>query len=228
MNTLKLASVGGLLAGILMIPGSAAMADVKGKGVVAASKGNAGWHIPPGHLPPPGQCRIWYPGRPPGHQPAPGNCRTLSLKVPRGALLVSRERTWTYDERPGRYYHRSPAFYGRPDGRDDDRRYPRGSDGRNYSDKREIRQGIRDVRDAHKDVRQAREELEKNREELKKDRAELRRDVRQGASQKEIRQDRREVRESAQKVAESEKKLQESQRQLDTARRELNRDLGRR
>jgi hypothetical protein len=23
-------------------------------------------HIPPGHLPPPGQCRIWYPDRPPG------------------------------------------------------------------------------------------------------------------------------------------------------------------
>ena len=30
--------------------------------------------IPPGHLPPPGHCRIWVPGRPPGHQPPPDSC----------------------------------------------------------------------------------------------------------------------------------------------------------
>ncbi|WP_149537586.1 hypothetical protein [Siccirubricoccus phaeus] len=33
------------------------------------------WHaappIPPGHLPPPGEARAWYPGLPPGHQPPP-------------------------------------------------------------------------------------------------------------------------------------------------------------
>ena len=45
-------------------------------------------HIPPGHLPPPGSCRIWYPDRPPGHQPPPGNCRELSWHVPPGAILV--------------------------------------------------------------------------------------------------------------------------------------------
>src|SRR2546425_3891701 len=27
--------------------------------------------VPPGHLPKPGQCRIWIPGVPPGHQPRP-------------------------------------------------------------------------------------------------------------------------------------------------------------
>lgn len=31
--------------------------------------------IPPGHLPPPGACRVWYDGRPPGHQPPPIGCR---------------------------------------------------------------------------------------------------------------------------------------------------------
>jgi hypothetical protein len=31
--------------------------------------------VPPGHLPPPGQCRVWYDGRPPGHQPPPTGCR---------------------------------------------------------------------------------------------------------------------------------------------------------
>lgn len=41
-------------------------------------------HIPPGHYPPPGECRIWYPDRPPGHQPPPGNCR----RVPHGAWVI--------------------------------------------------------------------------------------------------------------------------------------------
>lgn len=45
-------------------------------------------NIPPGHLPPPGQCRIWYPGQPPGHQPPPGDCYELSRQVPPGAWLV--------------------------------------------------------------------------------------------------------------------------------------------
>ena len=31
--------------------------------------------IPPGHLPPPGMCRVWYDGQPPGHQPPPTSCR---------------------------------------------------------------------------------------------------------------------------------------------------------
>lgn len=45
-------------------------------------------HIPPGHMPPPGQCRIWYPDRPPGHQPPSGSCRKLRHQVPPGAVLV--------------------------------------------------------------------------------------------------------------------------------------------
>ena len=27
--------------------------------------------IPRGHMPPPGEARLWYPDRPPGHQPPP-------------------------------------------------------------------------------------------------------------------------------------------------------------
>ena len=30
--------------------------------------------IPAGHLPPPGECRDWYPGLPAGHQPPPYRC----------------------------------------------------------------------------------------------------------------------------------------------------------
>lgn len=46
--------------------------------------------IPPGHLPPPGQCRIWRPGTPPGHQEKPGSCAVLERRVPAGAWLVYR------------------------------------------------------------------------------------------------------------------------------------------
>lgn len=44
--------------------------------------------IPPGHLPPPGQCRIWFPDHPPGHQPPPGECYELQGRVPPGAVLI--------------------------------------------------------------------------------------------------------------------------------------------
>lgn len=47
-----------------------------------------GVHVPPGHLPPPGMCRIWYPDRPPGHQPPPDHCGKLQYRVPPGAVLV--------------------------------------------------------------------------------------------------------------------------------------------
>jgi hypothetical protein len=45
-------------------------------------------HIPPGHMPPPGECRIWYPDRPPGQQPPSGHCSELRDQVPPGAILV--------------------------------------------------------------------------------------------------------------------------------------------
>jgi len=45
------------------------------------------YNIPPGHMPPPGECRIWFPGLPPGQQPPPGNCYDLERRVPSGAFL---------------------------------------------------------------------------------------------------------------------------------------------
>ena len=41
-------------------------------------------NIPPGHYPPPGECRVWFPNRPAGHQPPPGKCHP----VPAGAWLI--------------------------------------------------------------------------------------------------------------------------------------------
>ena len=46
--------------------------------------------IPPGHLPSPGQCRIWTPGRPPGHQGESGPCGVLESRVRPGEWLVYR------------------------------------------------------------------------------------------------------------------------------------------
>lgn len=46
------------------------------------------YNIPPGHMPPPGACRIWFPDRPPGQQPPPGDCYDLERRVPPGAVLI--------------------------------------------------------------------------------------------------------------------------------------------
>ena len=47
-----------------------------------------GFIIPPGHMPPPGECRIWFPDLPPGQQPPPRDCSELQRPIPRGAVLV--------------------------------------------------------------------------------------------------------------------------------------------
>lgn len=46
------------------------------------------YDIPPGHMPPPGKCRIWYPGLPAGQQPPPDDCDYLRYHVPFGARLI--------------------------------------------------------------------------------------------------------------------------------------------
>jgi len=46
--------------------------------------------IPPGHLPPPGQCRVWLPGEPPGHQPRPRSCAHIERTAPAGSWIVYR------------------------------------------------------------------------------------------------------------------------------------------
>jgi hypothetical protein len=46
--------------------------------------------IPPGHLPPPGMCRVWIEGRPPGRQPKPRDCDRIDRSAPRGSLVLYR------------------------------------------------------------------------------------------------------------------------------------------
>ncbi len=47
-------------------------------------------NIPPGHLPPPGQCRVWMPDEPPGHQDRPRSCSNIERNAPAGSWIVER------------------------------------------------------------------------------------------------------------------------------------------
>lgn len=45
--------------------------------------------IPDGHLPPPGECRVWYPDRPAGQQPPPFKCGQARGRVEPGGWMIS-------------------------------------------------------------------------------------------------------------------------------------------
>lgn len=90
----------------LVIPATTAEAQGRGRGS----------GIPPGHVPAPGECRVWYEGRPPGQQPAPTDCRTAEARARRdrsarviyggereGGYWEERDRgEWDRDDRRGR------------------------------------------------------------------------------------------------------------------------------
>lgn len=52
-------------------------------------------HVPPGHYPPRGFCRLWYPGRPPGHQPPPMACSQVTGRP--GAFVLYNGAAWDVD-----------------------------------------------------------------------------------------------------------------------------------
>jgi hypothetical protein len=58
-----------LIALVALIALTAVPLGAQGRG-----RGRNGNGVPPGQMPPAGQCRVWYDGRPPGQQPRPMNC----------------------------------------------------------------------------------------------------------------------------------------------------------
>jgi len=51
--------------------------------------------VPPGHLPNPGECRVWIPGTPPGQQPKPKSrsCGGIAALAPAGSWIIYRPGT---------------------------------------------------------------------------------------------------------------------------------------
>ena len=46
--------------------------------------------IPAGQLPPPGECRVWYPNRPTGDQPPPEPCDLAERNAPARTIVLYR------------------------------------------------------------------------------------------------------------------------------------------
>ena len=59
------------------------LAAAAGGFLAVAAPAAAQRHVPPGHLPPAGLCRVWLPGVPPGHQPQPMRCNAAERYVAR-------------------------------------------------------------------------------------------------------------------------------------------------
>jgi hypothetical protein len=88
--------------------------------------------IPPGQMPPAGQCRVWYEGRAPGQQPRPTNCNEAERIASRSsnARVIYGSDTWGRDDRWG---DRNDDRRGRDD-RYGDRSYSRQAFDQGYRD----------------------------------------------------------------------------------------------
>ncbi len=77
---------------VILEPTSQARGEQSGtsQGVRPSTAATLG--VPPGHLPNPGECRIWIPGTPPGHQPKPKSrsCGGIAALAPAGSWVIYR------------------------------------------------------------------------------------------------------------------------------------------
>lgn len=65
------------------------------------NNGRYGSGIPYGHMPPAGQCRVWYQGRPAGHQPPPTSCSVAERQASAngGRVIYGTDRDRDRDDR---------------------------------------------------------------------------------------------------------------------------------
>jgi hypothetical protein len=77
---------------ILLEPPPAPSPEVRGVESNRAPSTAARLGVPPGHLPNPGECRVWIPGTPPGHQPKPKSrpCAGIATVAPAGSWIIYR------------------------------------------------------------------------------------------------------------------------------------------
>lgn len=109
---------------VLAVMASPTAAEQRGRG--QRSQG-----IPPGHLPAPGECRVWYDGRPPGQQPPPTSCREaerIASRDPYARVIYGdnrdrRDDRWSNRDR--RENRRNDDEWNRERERGNDRAVPR-------------------------------------------------------------------------------------------------------
>ena len=89
------------LVGIFTLVGTSTV-DAQGRGRGNQDRSRSTQGIPPGHLPPPGECRVWYDNRPPGQQPPPTSCSNARVTAARrgGRVIYGIDR----DRYPDRTY----------------------------------------------------------------------------------------------------------------------------
>ncbi|MBA1145622.1 DUF4382 domain-containing protein [Ectothiorhodospiraceae bacterium WFHF3C12] len=55
--------------------------------------------VPPGHFPPPGECKLWHPQRPAGQQPPPEPCESLMETAPTDTVVIDHDGRILLDRR---------------------------------------------------------------------------------------------------------------------------------
>lgn len=79
----------GMIALVCVLSGCSVAVAARAPAYTVVEQGEA-YDVPPGHMPPPGACRPWFPGQPPGQQPPPGDCDQLLRTAPAGAWVLYR------------------------------------------------------------------------------------------------------------------------------------------
>ncbi len=89
---MKLSLSAGALLALTVLPGCSKTVVVTPEPQPGRPSTAAALGVPPGHLPRPGECRVWIPGTPPGQQPGPRSrpCEGIAAAAPAGSWILYR------------------------------------------------------------------------------------------------------------------------------------------